>query len=125
MVGRNLQILLLLVAFNFCCQQLTVAPAANFFYAYPVADAFVATGPTGNLSANNYGGDGALGIAHSGLPNGEFQTVLKFDLSGARDSVNAQFGIGKWSFAEAVLQLSVLPPNNAIYNANAAGFFGI
>ena len=39
----------------------------------------------------------ALAVAASGLPNGEFQTVLKFDLSGARDAFNAQFGAGEWS----------------------------
>ncbi len=41
----------------------------------PVADAFVTTGPAGNLSGNNYGGAGALAIAAPGLANGKFQAA--------------------------------------------------
>src|ERR1043166_573900 len=65
--------------------------------AAPIADAFVAAGPTGNLSNNNYGAGGALGLAAAGLTNGEFQTVIKFDLSAVRSSLDAQFGPGQWS----------------------------
>lgn len=62
----------------------------------PIADAFVTTGPTGNLSGNNYGGAGALSVAAPGLAKGEFQSVLQFDLSSATASFNAQFGAGKY-----------------------------
>jgi len=89
------------------------------------ADTFVAAGPTGNLANNNYGGGGALAVAASGLAKGEFQTVLKFDLSGARDSFNAQFGAGDWLVQSISLQLTSSPHNNAIYNPIAAGSFGI
>src|SRR5262245_8967090 len=80
----------------------------------PMADAFVANGSTGNLSTNNYGGGRALAIAAGALPNGEFQSVLKFDLSGARDSLNSQYGPGEWSIQSVSLQLSSSPHNNAI-----------
>jgi len=90
-----------------------------------IADVFVATGPTGNLGNNNYGGGGALAVAASGLPNGEFQSVIKFDLTGARDAFDAQYGVGQWSVESVSLQLSSSPHNNAIYNNVAAGVFGV
>jgi hypothetical protein len=40
---------------------------AATFTLNPSADAFVTTGPTGNLSGNNYGGAGALSVAALGL----------------------------------------------------------
>jgi hypothetical protein len=59
---------------------------AATFTLNPAADAFVTTGPTANLSVNNYGGAGALSVAAPGLANGEFQSILRFDLAGARTS---------------------------------------
>lgn len=90
-----------------------------------ISDAFVATGPAGNLADNNYGGGGALGVAASGLPNGEFQSVIKFDLSGALSSFDAQYGVGEWSIESVSLQLFSSPHNNAIYNDIAAGLFSV
>jgi len=89
------------------------------------SDAFVAAGPGGNLSANNYGGGGALAIAASSLPLGEFQSVLQFHLSGARASFDAQFGSGLWSVQSVTLQLTASPHNNIIYNEIAPGQFHI
>jgi hypothetical protein len=95
-------------------------------YAAPaVSDAFVATGPTGNLKNNNYGGGGALALAAGALPNGEFQSVLKFDLSGARNTLDSQYGSGNWSIQSISLQLSSSPHNNSIYDEVHAGQFGI
>lgn len=91
----------------------------------PIADAFVATGPTGNLTSNNYGGGGALVLAAPGLPNGEFQTVIKFDLSSTLSSLNAQYGVGQWTLQSVVLQLTSSPHGNVIYNPVAAGQFGV
>jgi hypothetical protein len=90
-----------------------------------VADAFVATGPTGNLSNNNYGGGGALALAASGLTNGEFQSVIKFDLSAVRASFDTQYGAGQWSIQSAILQLTSSPHNNVIYNDTVAGRFNV
>ena len=90
-----------------------------------VADAFVATGPTGNLTNNNYGGGGALAIAAPGLTNGEFQTVMKFDFSILKTTLDTDFGLGLWSVQSVSLQLTSSPHNNAIYNDVVAGSFAI
>src|SRR5215470_6749489 len=73
----------------------------------PSADAFVAAGPTGNLSNNNYGGAGAISIAAPNLSQGEFQSV------------------GQWFIQSVTLQLTATAPNNAIFNASAAGQLSI
>lgn len=91
----------------------------------PVADAFVTSGPSGTLSGNNYGGAGALSVAAPGLANGEFQSVLRFDLSTARTAFDAQFGPGEWSLQSLSLTLAATSPNNAIFNSSHAGQFGI
>jgi hypothetical protein len=97
--------------------------AATFSVA-PIADAYVATGPTGNLANNNYGGGGALALSGSGTPNGEFQSVLRFDTALLRDSLNTQFGGGQWSIDSVSLRLSSSPHSNAIYNDIMPGLFG-
>ncbi len=95
----------------------------------PIADAFLATGsatnPSGNLSAGNFGGGGALVIAAPNLANGEFQTVLKFDLSGTTSAFNAEFGIGQWTIQSVTLQLTASPHGNPIYNPVSAGNFNV
>jgi hypothetical protein len=95
------------------------------FTANPSADAFVTTGPSGNLSGNNYGGAGAFALSAPGLPQGELQSVLRFDLSGALSSFNGTFGAGQWSIESVTLQLNAAPANNSIFNTSAAGQFGI
>jgi hypothetical protein len=89
------------------------------------ADAFVAFGPSGNLANNNYGGGNALAIAAGGLTNGEFQSVIKFDLSGALTTFNAQYGPGNWSIQSVSLQLTSSGHSNPIYNDIVAGQFGV
>lgn len=91
----------------------------------PAADAFVTIGPTGNLSGNNYGGAGALSVAPPGLPNGEFQSVLSFDLSSAKATFDSQYGAGRWSIQSISLALTAASPNNPIFNASAAGQFNV
>jgi hypothetical protein len=107
------------------CSGLAWTGFAATYATTPISDAFVATGPTGNLSNNNYGGGGALAIAASGLTNGEFQSVIKFSLSGALSSFNAQFGAGQWSVQSISLQLVSSAHNNAIYNDIVPGLFGV
>lgn len=85
----------------------------------------MATGPTGNLEDNNYGGGGALVIAAPGLTNGEFQTVMRFNLSGALSAFNTQYGAGQWSVQSVSLELTSSAHGNAIYNAVNAGAFNI
>jgi len=98
---------------------------AATFSVNPAADAFVTTGPSGNLGTNNYGGAGALAVAATGLAQGEFQSVLQFSLSGAKSSFDSQFGAGQWSIQSVTLQLTATSPNNPIFNAGSAGQFGI
>src|ERR1043165_1617923 len=99
--------------------------SAATFSTIAFSDAFVATGPTGNLSDNNYGGGGALGLAAPNLSLGEFQTVMQFNLSSVRNSLDAQYGAGSWTIQSVSLQLTASPHNNAIYNDIAAGQFNV
>ena len=95
------------------------------FSVQPIADAFVTPGASGSLSSSNFGAAGSLAIAAPGLPQGEFQSVLKFDLSAAQSSFNAQFGVGQWTIQSVTLQLTSSPHNNPIFNNIAAGQFGV
>ena len=94
---------------------------AATFSLNPFADAFVTTGPGGSLSSSNYGGAGTLSLAAPGLPKGEFQSVLQFNLAGAKTSFDTLFGVGQWNIQSITLQLTAAPANNAIYNTPAAG----
>src|SRR4051812_32101343 len=42
----------------------------------------------------NYGGAGAVAIAGTGSPQGEFQSLIKFDLGPARAAFDAAYGVG-------------------------------
>jgi hypothetical protein len=92
---------------NFCSrtQAQTTYTVASF------ADAFLATGsptnPEGtNLTGLNFGGAGALFIAPPTSTNGEFQTVMQFDLSGATNLFNAAYGTNGWVVSGLSLQLT-------------------
>jgi len=89
------------------------------------ADAFVTTGTGGTLVSSNYGGGGALSLAAGALSKGEFQTVLRFDLAGAKNSFDSQYGVGQWTIQSISLQLASAAPNNAIFNASSVGQFGV
>jgi hypothetical protein len=106
-------------------QLVSLAAQGASFTVIPTADAFVTTGPSGNLSGNNYGGAGGLGVAAPGLPQGEMQSVLRFDLAAAVSSFDSAFGAGQWSVQSVSLQLTAAPANNAIFNTPAAGSFAI
>src|SRR5881394_1213506 len=95
------------------------------FSSQSVADAFVTTGANGSLSSSNFGGAGALAVSAGGLPQGEFQSVLRFDLAAAESSFNTQFGVGQWTVQSITLQLVSAPHSNPIFNDIAAGQFGI
>ena len=85
----------------------------------PVADAFVSSAN----ATNNYGAAGALDVAAAALPKGEFQSLMRFDLSAARTSFDGQFGVGQWQVQSATLQLTATTPNNPVFNTVAAGQF--
>lgn len=87
----------------------------------PLADAFVSsTNP-----ANNYGGAGSFEISAAGLPKGEFQSLLQFDLSSAKANFDSVLGAGQWTLNSASLQLTAANPNNALFNSSAAGLIAI
>lgn len=101
-----------------------LCPGATFTV-NPSADAFVTTGPAGNLSGNNYGGAGSLSVAAPESPQGEFQSVLKFSLSGARNFFDGVYGTGEWSVESVTLALTSVAPGNPLFNQNRAGQFNI
>lgn len=83
----------------------------------PTADALLsAANPT-----SNYGGAGALSVAASGLTKGEFDSLLRFDLSSAKSNFDAFFGSGAWTIQSITLTLTATAPNNALFNGNGAG----
>jgi hypothetical protein len=91
----------------------------------PTADAFITTGPANSLSVNNYGAAGALALSAPGSSKGEFQSVLRFDASVAKSTFDSAYGAGLWSLQSVTLQLTAASPNNAIFNANSTGLFGV
>ena len=95
------------------------------FSSNPTADAFVTTGPMGNLVNNNYGGGGSVSVAAAGQEMGEAQTVLQFNLAGAVSAFDAQYGAGQWSIQSVTLQLTAANANNPIFNSPLPGTFGI
>lgn len=91
----------------------------------PAADAFITSGPSMNLTLNNYGAAGALSVAAPGSATGEFQSVLRFELASVVSTFNTQYGAGMWAIDSVSMTLSAGSPNNAIFNASAAGSFSI
>ena len=103
-----------------------IAPTgATPFGTNSYADAFVTTGATGTLVNSNYGAGGSLSVAAPGLPKGEFQSVLRFDLASMHSSLDSLYGSGQWTIQSATLRLTTTSPNNAIFNASGGGQFGI
>ena len=119
---------------NRLCQKAAAMSALALLLALPVhaatftlnpsADAFVTTGPSNNLSGYNYGGAGALSVAAPGLAQGEFQSVMQFNLSTARAAFDTQFGAGQWTIQSITLALTATSGNN-FFNSSAAGQFGV
>jgi hypothetical protein len=100
------------------------------------ADAFLATGspsdPYGtDLTGLNYGAAGTLAISPPLALEGEFQSVVRFDVSGAPSLFDATYGTNNWSVASILLQLTSnygtqgQQPNNRIFNVISGGQFVI
>jgi hypothetical protein len=98
-------------------------------------DAFLATGspsnPNGtNLTDLNYGVAGILCVAPVTAIKGEFQSVLKFNLSGATNLFNATYG-PNWLIGAVSLELTSsfgtqgVQPDNGMFNAVNGGNFAI
>ena len=89
------------------------------------ADAFVATGPTNNLTGNNYGAGGAVAVT-AALAKGAFDSLIRIDVSNATSIFDTAYGTGGWAIDSIVLELTSTTPNNAIFNSpNTAGMFGV
>jgi hypothetical protein len=100
-----------------------------------VADAFLATGsaqnPDGDLADLNFGAAGTMGVAPTTASKGEFQSVARFDISGAALFFNTNYGSNCWTVTGISLTLTSnygttgVQPNNAIFNLISGGNFVI
>lgn len=112
--------------------------AAQSSYTIPTttADAFLAAGSPGNphganLTSLNFGGAGTLAIAPASSPDGEFDSVIRFNTAAAVNQFNTTYGVGGWQLTGATLSLASNfgaqgeQPNNNIFNTINAGSFGI
>src|SRR5271157_4630548 len=88
-------------------------------------DAFLATGSPGNpagtdLTGLNFGAAGLLVVAPATSVKGEFQSLLKFNLSNAVALFNTSYGTNRWTITNITLTLTSnfatngLQPNNMI-----------
>jgi len=100
------------------------------------ADAFLATGSSNNpagsdLTGLNFGGAGTLVVAPAVSVKGEFQSVLRFNLSNAVSMFNTNFGAGNWMINNISLTLTSnygsngLQPNNDMFPVISGGNFVI
>ncbi len=77
------------------------------------------------LPTSNYGGGGSLCVAAPSSPNGEFQTLFRFDAAPALAAFDAAFGHGLWRVQSAALHLNAAFPNAFIYSPQQAGSFSL
>jgi hypothetical protein len=100
------------------------------------ADAFVCTGsPNYNsgedLRGLNFGGAGALIVAPSAGPKGEFQTLLEFDLAATTAAFNSSYGSNHWFISGLALELTGNyggageQPRNSLFPTISTGKFVI
>lgn len=115
---------------------LTAKADTSFTVTTTTADAFLATGAPGNpigtdLTSFNYGGAGTLAIAPASSLKGRFDSIIKFNLTGAASQFNSTYGAGNWLITGFTLSLASnfgvqgAQPNNNIFNTINAGSFGI
>lgn len=100
-----------------------------------VADAFLATGsadnPDGDVADLNFGAAGTMAVSPATADKGEFQSVARFDFSGAVALFNPAYGTNGWKVTGISLTLTSnygtagVQPNNAIFNIISGGNFVI
>lgn len=101
-------------------------------------DAFLCTGAPANpelggadLSGLNFGAAGTLVVAPASSPKGEFQSMVRFDLSPGADLFNSTYGSNHWMVTGISLQLTSnygtagVQPNNGIFPEVSSGSFVI
>jgi hypothetical protein len=112
------------------------AGAQTTYSVTTTADTFVATGspdnPAGtNLTGLNYGAAGVLFVAPATSTNGEFESLLRFDLSGATNVFNTAYGTNNWAVSGISLKLTSVNggqgenPMNTIFPTISGGNFVI
>jgi hypothetical protein len=113
-----------------------IAEAQITYTGMDYADAFLATGSSNNpagtdLTGLNFGAAGILVVAPAASVKGEFQSVLKFNLSDAVALFNTNYGVGNWTITAISLALTSnygtggVQPNNAIFPVVNGGQFVI
>ncbi|MFM2168102.1 MAG: hypothetical protein RIS79_2473 [Verrucomicrobiota bacterium] len=108
-----------------CLLMASVASAATVVTIQPSAttpnsgDAYLRAA----AAASSFGSAGALVVSGSGSANtnGQFASLLKFDLATAKTAFDAAYGIGNWTLDSIQLQLNATTPGNPTFNANTAG----
>ncbi len=114
----------------------SIATAQVTYTGTDYADAFLATGSRDNpdgsdLTGLNFGGAGTLVVAPVTSAKGEFQSVIKFNLSNAAALFNTNYGAGNWTITGISLELTSnygtggVQPNNAIFPVISGGQFVI
>ncbi|MGH7176106.1 MAG: hypothetical protein ACREJC_01885 [Tepidisphaeraceae bacterium] len=116
-IDESIRIVVVLLGVGICpVKAWGVSVAVN-----PVADAFLSSAsPSGN-----FGGAGALATSAAGLSQGEFQSLLRFDLSTVKSGFDVALGAGQWVVQSVSLQLTTANPANPVFNPNAAGQFNL
>ena len=114
----------------------SIAKAQVTYSGTTSADAFLATGSPGNpdgsdLTGLNFGGAGTLVVASAASIKGEFQSVMRFNLSNAVALFNTSYGTGNWTITGISFALTSnygtggVQPNNAIFPVIHGGQFVI
>lgn len=89
-------------------------------------DTFVTNGTTNGADpARNYGGAGALAVSATGLSQGQFQSLIEFNLASAKTLFDTTYGVGGWAVTSVALSLVPQTGGNAIFNSVHSGFFDI
>ena len=97
-----------------------------------IADAFVTSGSGNNANpSDNYGAAGALVVAGSASANGEFLSLVEFNLSAAKTAFDTQYGVGNWTVSSVRITLKSNfgiqgeQPSNLIFPSINTGGFSI
>lgn len=101
-----------------------------------VADAFVCVGSPNyqggaDLTGLNFGAAGTLAVAPVSTAKGEFQSLIKFNLSNGVALFNSTYGSNNWTITSVALELNSnygtagVQPNNPIFNTISGGGFVI
>jgi hypothetical protein len=124
----------ILVAVILCLGQFAGAQVTNS--SMTTADAFLCTGSANyqngaDLTGLNFGAAGTLIVAPATSANGEFQSVIRFNLAAGVAQFNTAYGSNNWSVSGVSLDLTSnygvggVQPNNPIFPVISGGQFVI